>query len=56
MNSIAIFGLSCFGVALLLMPLIFIAFLPMLIMWQAHVEGEKMARGAADLIEKRMRG
>ncbi len=53
--TFATFGLDCFGVALLLMPLVILSLLPMLIMWSAWREGERMWRGAAELIEKRMR-
>lgn len=52
--NIAKFGIDCFGIALSLMPLLLLPILPMLIMLQAHIEGERMARAAAELIEKRM--
>ena len=48
-------GRDCFAVALLLIPLVILSLLPMLIMWSAWREGERMWRGAAELIEKRMR-
>jgi hypothetical protein len=54
--NFATLGLDLFGIALLLMPLIILSFLPILLMWQAHIDGERMARAAAELIEKRMRG
>lgn len=49
-------GIDLIGIALLMMPIITIAFCPLLLMWLTMLEREKMARGVAELIEKRMRG
>jgi hypothetical protein len=54
--NFATLGLDLFGIALLLLPAIFITFLPMLIMWLTFREGERMWRGVEELIEQRMRG
>lgn len=42
--SFARFGIDCFGLALLLLPLVVLAFLPLLIVWQAHRDAERMWR------------
>lgn len=40
--SFATFGLGCFGLALLLLPLILLAAAPLLIMWSAFKDTERM--------------
>jgi hypothetical protein len=42
--NFAKFGIDCFGLALLLLPVVMIAFLPFLIIWSAIRDTDRMWR------------